>query len=314
MLALNLHALAETDFWHDGNGSIREELVRGRPPPSWVLFLRLQKSGSSSCEGYISNLLGTFGWIHSCSWSAFRCQSCFAFLTSETESPCAERAGILSSDGICGIMNPPRLIVENAPHLSMADAISIMPVPIRLPHVLALTWMRHPITRVWSEYHFIKSEWGWDYPNYSKACGELSLENWLLCDTAALGWSNRQVRMLGGDPGCAVPTTEALDIAKRNLVQRFAWFGLLECQRLSLCLLQQRLFGRIMFELELPMENFKHGSTWSQVLESISPAALAMVRERNALDMHLVHFAEEHLRLRSRGFPECARERCSMRR
>lgn len=121
--------------------------------------------------------------------------------------------------------------------------------------------------------------------------------------------------MIGGDPGCAVATRHSLEAAKANLLNRFAWFGLLECQRLSICLLQERLLGSVdESKLELLQDNSKAGTVWSRVVEDIAPAALVEVRKRNGLDIELVHFAQQHLLSRRKVSKTCALETCLMRR
>ena len=288
------------------------------PDTEWVLFLRLQKTGSTSFAQHLSHTLhSTMGWgkERSVGFTQLECQSCsYLGYAWKGIRPCSERRQCFVN-GSCSQRPWPRLLVDNVPHLTLGDAAALLPVPIHSPQVVVVTWLRHPFTRVESEFTHTSGTPGWDYDGaYNvSACGELTFNNWLRCETTSRGASNRQTRMLSGDAdSCAAPTHKSLAAAKRTLAKVVAWFGLFECPQLSLCLLAHQLFAGAARVPTLPEANKLHGTTWASVAEHITPEALVALRERNDLDLELVHFARDLLVTRAKG-TACASEGCLLR-
>ena len=151
------------------------------PDIEWVLFLRLQKTGSTSFAQHLRHTLhSTMGWgkERSVGFKQLACQSCsYAY---KGIRPCSQR-GRCFVNGSCSQRPWPRLLVDNVPHLTLGDAAALLPVPIHSPQVVVVTWLRHPFTRVASEFRHTSGTPGWDYDGaYNvSACGELTFNNWL---------------------------------------------------------------------------------------------------------------------------------------
>jgi len=179
---------------------------------------------------------------------------------------------------------------EEAPHLG----------PLLKPYeTLWLTWLRHPVTRVVSEYmHALAENVRWDYTLEPNA----SLLTFVSDERFAVGASNRMVRMLGGGvrplDGTSGPT--ALALAKRRL-DSTRYFGLFERLRESLWLLRVTFPAARLPSLKQERIDASDGSSSSLrssfTLPGVhSPHELSEVmvrlREANALDSALYAYAE----------------------
>ena len=284
----------------------------------WVVFIRVQKVGSTSAEHHLrATLNSSLGWgaTHTFGWEPLHCQSCSGFAAI---APCSTRASCFAPGGACSRGPLPRLLVNNVPHVTLRDAVHLLPLPVRSPRVAVLTWLRHPYTRVLSEFRHSGEGAGWDYESAynASACGLFSFANWARCSLTARGASNRQTRMLSTEEGvnsCEQPTRKSLQSAKSALTDVVRWFGLFECAQLSLCMLQVQLFAAPAAPAwPLQEANTLHGTTWASFAEEVTPTALVLVRERNELDSELVHFARGLLLSRASN-TKCAREACVLR-
>lgn len=127
----------------------------------------------------------------------------------------------------------------------------------------------------------------WEYsdPVFSMS---MTFEEWLACEVCAIGWSNRQTRMLGakldgtGRAGLLAPVTEAVFRRAAHAVDTAAWVGIVERFAESWPLLVALV--RPMFNLspELPAHRNRAQSSWSP-----STAQLARLAELNQFDMRL---------------------------
>jgi len=119
-------------------------------------------------------------------------------------------------------------------HISLA-AIELAAHAASKQHVRYLVMLREPIARVLSEWHnVLRTADGkaavrgmWEYRHTSIADGNLS--SFLSCSACAVGWSNRQVRMLGADSADLHPRVDESTLQRAVKSLRHAAFvGLAE--------------------------------------------------------------------------------------
>ena len=116
------------------------------PDLEWVVFIRVQKVGSTSAEHHLrATLNSSLGWgaTHTFGWEPLHCQSCSGYAAI---APCSTRASCFALGGACNRGPLPRLLVDNVPHVTLRDAAHLLPLPVRSPRVAVLTWLRHPYT------------------------------------------------------------------------------------------------------------------------------------------------------------------------
>jgi len=200
-----------------------------------VVFIRIPKTGSKSLLDGID--LG----VHPaklCDWFSCCCQS--------YEQDRKDARHLRQGNGwSCGVKRCacqthvyalPQVWWQNTPHILWVEHELMASQASR--KVVWLTWLRHPLARVVSEYlHAQSRPVLWDYTMRANT----SFLEFVTSQEYAVGAQNRMVRMLGGHARALADEKEgraATDLAKERLMMT-TFFGLLERPRESLWLLRQ---------------------------------------------------------------------------
>uniref|UniRef100_A0A7S4ETV7 Sulfotransferase domain-containing protein n=1 Tax=Chrysotila carterae TaxID=13221 RepID=A0A7S4ETV7_CHRCT len=299
--------------------------------PEYIVFIRIQKTGSTSLSTMLATTFANeFNWTSTCNSRLLKCQSHAV----GHMLPCSRRKVCFSASGVCGRLRPPRLLVEDVPHMTVADTRFLLGHPrSNWSNVVVLTSLRHPYTRTLSEYKFFlatgsvanqgNTTWfhAWDWKYNKTICGDYTLLNWLQCPSSMNGVWNRQTRMLssshwGGlhedaSANHSGAASLALTSAQQNLADA-QWVGLLECPALSMCLLEATL-GLRPSSLSLPSLNIQHGTGWAAYAEQVSCEEQSLLRRANEVDVKLVHFARSlMLDTAQQRWPQCKSLSCAL--
>jgi hypothetical protein len=145
-----------------------------------------------------------------------------------------------------------------------------------------ITLLRNPVDRLVSAYYYSlrRPEWGFHELIVKQ---HLSLYEFAASEAAA-ELHNGQTRMLSGSDE-PVSTIEALNRAKANLRQRFAFIGLTERFDESVLLCRRLLGLRSGFYLKKNINRLR------VPLGRIPPRTVALIEERNSLDLELYDVA-----------------------
>ena len=272
------------------------------PHPLWVVFIRMQKTGSTSAGHAIADVFAkgpsSRSWNSSCGYGLLKCHS-----NGVIRRPCgdARAQAELAPSGICGALPPPRLLVKDTAHMTLRDATSGLQ-----PHlggrpfasaVMILTYIRDPRLRTVSEFNFCRGQnktspgqMCWDWKHTEEQCGKYTLLNWLKCPATSNGARNRQVRMLS--VGNQTPTTDDLDRAMVTVFKQMTWFGVLDLAPLSLCLL--RHYMGVVETVSWPA--FKtENRTFKSSFDQLSQDEQTQLVVANALDLALWEQAKQVL-------------------
>ncbi|PCE22685.1 sulfotransferase family protein [Paraburkholderia acidicola] len=151
-----------------------------------------------------------------------------------------------------------------------------------------LTLLREPVARLVSYYFYALKE-RTHYLHTYLFQRRIGLERFLMSD-ASIDLDNSQVRAISGATFASSRerVTEAhLELAKRNLLERFAAFGLTEQFDVSM----QR-FSRA-FGWPLPAQERRNEGAYARDM-TLSDACRAYVEEKNRFDIELYRFATAH--------------------
>jgi hypothetical protein len=149
------------------------------------------------------------------------------------------------------------------------------------------TMLRDPIKRIISNYYFILKQ---DNHRLNKTLKEnnYSLKDYVESGVVANA-ENAQVRLLSDNidaphGGC---TREMLEIAKRNIEERFAVTGINELFDASLLLMQEA------YNWKTPFYTRKNVTGHGVKVEDLDKDTLAAIKKYNALDIELYEWAKE---------------------
>ena len=187
-------------------------------------------------------------------------------------------------------------------HVLLGDyeRFTLYDMPVRV-----FTFLREPVARVISEYHFLRT-WP-ESQMYALLNGEgISLAQYVTSDHRLLRYkgSNFMTRVLSGlDP--AERPEEALATAMANLRDRVAFFGLTESFNASLLVLAEAMgLGDLLYERQNVLRRPQK--------ERADGAERELVAERNSLDAALyaygVRLFEERLAAKGPRFVVCLRQ------
>ena len=140
-----------------------------------------------------------------------------------------------------------------------------------------ITLIRDPVDRAVSTY----------FHHLREGRVRRSLEDYL--ESGVMLDNEQTLRVSGGSSkGGYEATAELLERAKRNLVEHFAWVGVTERYTESVVLLRRTFGWRPLY--------FRHQNAAPRVTPGhLPPDLVAMMRERNQLDIELHRFARERL-------------------
>ena len=190
------------------------------------------------------------------------------------------------------------------PHLSYGAYQLFGPRGTRMRFLVLL---REPVSRAVSEFRNLldinagatpsaKGSWEYDEQRFSLP---LTVETWLNCSACAIGWSNRQTRMLGlrlddtRRQALLAPVTEGvLERAKLN-VDSMAWVGIVERFADSWTLLRWTLGHALSLRPEPPPTTNSAASDYARRVASWKPTAeeLHLVGAANRVDTRLYSHA-----------------------
>lgn len=144
------------------------------------------------------------------------------------------------------------------------------------------TFLREPVARVISEYHFLKS-WPkshlYDYLNKNK----VTLAEYVTSDAPELRWRGCNT-MVNSLSGIGYSLEEGLDMAWHHLSERFIFFGLLERFDESILILSKHLeLGRSFYE--------RQNVRARPALHAVTPDDVELIQEHNQADIALYDMA-----------------------
>ncbi len=148
-----------------------------------------------------------------------------------------------------------------------------------------MTFLRHPVARLFSVYHFAlrRPEWGLHRVLHERG---LSFEQFIASEIAA-EFHDAQTRMLAGRDG-AVTTNDMLAPALAHLTQDVTVVGITERFAESLLVCRQRLGWQRLYHRRANVNRHR------PALAGIAPHVVRLIERRNALDLEL-HAAGERL-------------------
>lgn len=144
------------------------------------------------------------------------------------------------------------------------------------------TFLREPVSRVISEFHFLKT---WPKSHLYRYLNEndVTLAEYVTSDTPELRWrgSNTMVNSLSG---VGHTLEEGLDMAWHHVSERFIFFGLLERFDESILMLSKHLeLGRSFYE--------RQNVRAKPAQHSVTPADVELIQEYNQADIALYDLA-----------------------
>ena len=155
-------------------------------------------------------------------------------------------------------------------------------------NVRAFTFLRDPVTRLHSEYLFLKT-WKNQHLYAYLNDNDISFSRYITSTEKLLRYrgKNFMTRCISGCSGDSCDTAEALEQAKYNLKNTFLFFGLQERFMESLLLLAKKA------NLKNLLHQKRNSLNYGAVNSPLSPGEVELVREYNRADLELYAYARE---------------------
>lgn len=148
-----------------------------------------------------------------------------------------------------------------------------------------VTILRHPVDRILSLYHFLRRRPDMNWYDQVRTMGVRDF----VAQTDACRCNNGQVRRLSGVGGDVPLTGDTLELAKRNLREHFMLVGITERFNAMLLLLA----GELGLSWQDVLYSRRNVGKYDHTQAEISDDVVALIRQRNDLDLALYQFAQQ---------------------